>query len=154
MRHYETIFIVNPNLVTENYQEVISKFSGLVEKEKGIMIKVDEWGTQKMAYDVKKFDKGAYVLFEYCGTAGLTTTLERDLKLDDRILLFQTVKLADKVDPEELLLREEEARKAKAASFDKPAETAEEEKEIEEGAAEKEKTENNEPAGEVKDGVQ
>jgi small subunit ribosomal protein S6 len=48
---------------------------------------------------------------EYCADAGITTELERSLKLDDRILKYQTVKLADKVDPEELLLKEREAEK-------------------------------------------
>lgn len=150
MRHYETIYIVNPNLVDETYQEVIAKFNGLIEKEKGVIVKVDEWGTQKMAYDVKKFDKGSYVLVEYCGLSTLTAELERDLKLDDRILLYQTVKLADEVDPEELLLKEEEARKARTAG---PVKVSEPKEGGEEGAETKddanpEDDEKEEPAGE------
>ena len=150
MRHYETIYIINPNLVDETYQEVIAKYNGLIEREKGILIKVDEWGTQKMAYDVKKFDKGSYVLVEYCGQSTLTAELERDLKLDDRILLYQTVKLADEVDPEELLLKEEEVRKARTA---RPEKVSEPEKGGEEGEgaehdANPEDDEKEEPAGE------
>lgn len=108
MRHYETIYIVNPSLVEENYKEVLAKFNDLIERQKGVVVDVQEWGTQRMAYNVRKFDKGTYVLVEYCGDSGLTAEFERDLKLDDRILLFQTVKLADQVDPQELLRKKEE----------------------------------------------
>lgn len=156
MRHYETIYIINPNMVDDTYQEVISKYNDIIEKEKGVLIKVDEWGTQKMAYDVGKFDRGSYILIEYCGLPGLTAELERYLKLDDRILLYQTVKLADTVDPEELLLKEEETKKARAAVQEKKApETApapEKEPTKEEVAAPKEEKED-ETASEVKNGI-
>lgn len=111
MRHYETIYIINPNLADNDYGEVIKKFSNLVENQKGIIIKVKEWGKQKLAYEIKKFDKGSYILMDYCGDAGVTAILERDLKLDDKILKYQTVKLADKADPQELILKEKDAKK-------------------------------------------
>ena len=110
MRHYETIFIVSPEMTDEDYKAVLDKFSNLIEKLKGVMIKVEEWGKQKLAYKVKKFDRGSFVLFDYCGESGLTAELGRDLKLDDRVIKYQTVKLADVVDPEELLQKEQEAK--------------------------------------------
>ncbi|MBW1720832.1 MAG: 30S ribosomal protein S6 [Deltaproteobacteria bacterium] len=153
MRHYETIYILNPNLADEQYQEARDKFGKIIEREKGVLIRTEEWGTQKLAYNVKKFERGTYVLVEYCGNPGLTAELERELKLDDRILLYQTVKLSDKADPEALLLREEEARKARET---KETESAAEVKTDEEGG---DKTEAEEKAdsssqGGVSDGVQ
>ena len=111
MRHYETIYIVNPELSEEDYKTVVEKFNNLTENLKGVIIKSKEWGKQRLAYDIRKFDKGSYLYMEYCADAGVTTELERALKLDDRILKYQTVKLADKADPEELLLKEKEAEK-------------------------------------------
>jgi small subunit ribosomal protein S6 len=111
MRHYETIFIVNPTLAEETCREVIDRYKNVIEKQKGVIVKVDEWGQQRLAYRVKKFDKGFYVLLNYCAGSGATSELERELKLDDRILKYQTVKLADDVDPEELILKEKESRK-------------------------------------------
>lgn len=115
MRQYETIYIVDPNLSEEEYGEVIRKFNNLIEKQKGVIIKTDEWGTQRLAYKVKKFDKGSYVLINYCGNAGITVELERDLKLDARILKYQTVNLADNVDPQELIFKEKEKETPKAS---------------------------------------
>jgi small subunit ribosomal protein S6 len=111
MRHYETIFIVNPTLADETCREVIDRFRSVIEKQKGVVVKVEEWGQQRLAYELKKFDKGFYVLLNYCAGSGATSELERELKLDDRILKYQTVKLADDVDPEALILKEKEAGK-------------------------------------------
>jgi len=111
MRQYETIFIVNPTLVEETYREVVNKFKNTIEKQKGVMVKAEEWGTQRLAYTVRKFDKGAYVLFNYCGDAGVSSELERDLKLDDRVLKYQTVKLEEDVDPQALMPKETEGKK-------------------------------------------
>lgn len=118
MRHYETIYIINPNLADEDYKEIINKFSSLTEKHGGIIIKIEEWGNQRLAYLMKKFDKGHYVLMEYCGEPGITAELGRGLKFDDKILKYQTVKLADKADPQELILKEKEARKESAIKED------------------------------------
>ena len=59
-------------------------------------------GKKTLAYDIKKFDKGYYVLLQYCGEAGLTAELKRELGLDDRILKYQTIKLSDDADLEKL----------------------------------------------------
>lgn len=111
MRHYETIYIINPNLADEDYREIIEKFKSQIEQQKGVVIKTQEWGKQNLAYLIKKFDKGYYILIEFCAEQELVATLERGLKLDDRILKYQTVKLADKVDPEELLKKQQDETK-------------------------------------------
>jgi small subunit ribosomal protein S6 len=131
MRHYETLYIVNPELDDENYKAVVDKFKDLIEKEKGVIVKLEEWGKQRLAYLVKKFNQGSYVLMDYCGGSGITAELERDLKLDDRVLKYQTVKLADDVEPQALIQKEEEAKGETAPTEDQAQEeeeTAKEEK--------------------------
>ncbi len=145
MRHYETLYIVNPELDEEDYKAVVGKFKDLVEKEKGVIVKLDEWGKQRLAYLVKKVDQGAYVLMDYCGGAGITAVLERDLKLDDRILKYQTVKLADEVEPQALEQKEEVAKEETAAAEDQ-AQEKEEVAEKETAAAEDQAQEKEEVA--------
>ena len=113
MRHYETIYISNPDLPEDAYKDLLTKCSGIIEKNKGVLVKVEEWGNNRLAYLVKKYDRGSYVLLDFCGTPGLTGELEREMKLDERILKFQTVKLAEDVDPQQLILMEEEVGKEK-----------------------------------------
>jgi small subunit ribosomal protein S6 len=102
MRYYETLYIINPDLPEDGYREVVTKFTSLVEKYKGVVTKVDEWGIKTLAYEVKKFNRGSYVLLQYCGEPGITAELKREMSLDDRLLKYQTIKLKDNADPEAL----------------------------------------------------
>ncbi len=106
MRRYEMICIVNPNLDAESLNEVVAKLSDIITKLKGYVLKIDEWGKKKLAYEVKHFDKGYYLMFEFCGDPDTVNTLERNLKLDERVLKYITVKIDDDVDPEELMREE------------------------------------------------
>jgi small subunit ribosomal protein S6 len=119
MRHYETIYIMNPNLAEEANKEVIEKFSSMIQKHDGVVVKIDEWGSKRLAYQIKKNDYGYYVLADYCGGPEITTELERELKLDDRILKYQTVKLEDNADLEALLQKVQEAQAKPAPEEDR-----------------------------------
>jgi small subunit ribosomal protein S6 len=131
MRHYEIIYIINPNQSDDEFNEIIEKFNNLITAQKGVIIKTQKWGKQRLAYTVKKFNNGFYVYVDFCANPGLTTELERNLNLDDRIIKYQTVKLAEKADPQELLEKEKEAQKE--AAFVPPEEIIPATAAIEEG---------------------
>ena len=131
MRFYETLYIISPDLVEEDYRSVLEKFGNLVEKNKGVVIKVDEWGLKKLAYPVKKSNKGHYVLLQYCGGPDIIEALKRDFRLDERVLKFQTIKLKDHADPDALKAKEEEAKpKEEDVSEPETAEAAGENEEM------------------------
>jgi len=102
MKRYETIYVANPNLEDDALEEIVAKFSDIIEKKKGSIVKIDDWGKRKLAYEVKRFDKGHYVLLDFCGFPEVLTELERNLKLDDRILKYMTVKIADDFEPTDI----------------------------------------------------
>ncbi len=141
MRYYETLYIINPSLAEEDYRAVVAKFTDAVGKNKGVVTKVDEWGKKTLAYDIKKFDKGYYVLLQYCGEAGLTAELKREMSLDDRILKYQIIKLSDNADLEELMpkpVASEVEAEAKVAEAEVPeGEAVKKEETITEGEGEK-----------------
>lgn len=120
MKRYETIYIANPNLDPESLKEVVKKFSDLIDRLKGAVVKINEWGKRKLAYEVKKFDKGYYILLDFCGLPGAVKELERNMKLDDRVLKYLTVKIDEDVDVEHLIKeeREKEAIEAEKAKED------------------------------------
>jgi small subunit ribosomal protein S6 len=121
MRYYETLYIINPDLPEEEYKDVLDKFNSLIENSGGMVIKVDEWGKKTLAYDVKKFNKGYYVLLQYCGEPDVLTELKRIFKLDERILKYQTIKLSNNANPEALKAKAEEG-KPRAGDEEKPLE--------------------------------
>jgi len=108
MNHYETIYIADPTLDDDSLKETIDKFSDLIKKLKGFIVKVDEWGKRKLAYEVKRFDKGYYVVLDFYALPETVTELERNLKLDDQILKYITVKIDENVDPKDLVSKEKE----------------------------------------------
>jgi small subunit ribosomal protein S6 len=102
------VYIINPNLDTESLNEVIAKFSDIITKLKGYVVMISQWGKRKLAYEVKQFDKGYYVVCDFCGDPKTVNELERNLKLDDRVLQYITVKIDEDVDPEELMSKEQQ----------------------------------------------
>lgn len=102
MHYYETLYVVNPSLTEDDYKGVVSKYVSAAEKNGGVVIDVAEWGKKSLAYEVKKFRTGFYVLLQYCGDAGSSEALQHEMRLDDRVLKFQTVKLKSNVDPEQI----------------------------------------------------
>lgn len=111
MRKYETFFIVDPDLPDEVNTVVDEKVKSIVTSKGGAIITYVPWGKKKLAYPVKKRTRGHYVLMEYAGGPELVAELERNMRLDERVLKFITVKLDDRYDPEK-----EEARKAAVPS--------------------------------------
>ncbi len=122
MRRYETLFIVTPDSSDEDLQAVADKFKGVITSMNGKLAAYEEQGKKGLAYNIKKQTKGHYVLMDYLGQADVVAELERNMRLDDRILKYLTVKLADQVDPDTV---EEEKPKPKRAA--ETTEVAEEE---------------------------
>ncbi|QTA86843.1 30S ribosomal protein S6 [Desulfonema magnum] len=102
MRRYETIFITDPDLSNEDRDPFFKKIKELISEQKGFLVMFDEWGTQKLAYEIKKKTRGHYVRLDYCGTGDLVLEIERICRIDDRSLKYMTVLLEDAVDVESL----------------------------------------------------
>lgn len=115
MRHYETIFIVHPELSDEETTAVVEKFSGILEAGGAFLVRQDHWGRRRLAYAVKKQSKGYYVLFEYGADAPAVAEMERNFKIDEQVIRFITVKIDDSFDLEAMQQVKAEAE-AKAAA--------------------------------------
>ena len=90
---YECIFIAKSSLSEDEVSGLTEKVRTVVEKNGGQIMKTENWGKKKLAYEVKKEKKGIYLLFRLNGPGTLVAELERNLKIQDNILKFLTVKL-------------------------------------------------------------
>jgi len=148
MRRYETIFIIRPTIAEDDITGIIEKVNSIIEGDGGTFIRVDKWGLKKLAYLIKKESQGYYVYVDYAGMPASVKEMERIFRIDDRILKYLTVKLADSCDPDaikELLAQEEQAAEAEEAAetpaqAEKTAEAPTETEEIAEAPAEAEET--------------
>ena len=125
MRRYETVFIVNPELSEEQRQPLLDKLQGIMSEDQGMFVKFDDWGMKRLAYEVKKQTRGYYVLMDFCGDGVLVKEIERNMRLDDRVLKYMTV-LKDRTVDVEAVKEEIEAAKAQESAT-KPAEQEEDE---------------------------
>lgn len=103
MRKYETIIILQPELGEDDINVVTGKVQDVLASFKGELHRMDDWGVRKLAYSIRKFARGRYYYVRYDGVAEMIAELERRLRLDEKVLRYQTVNITaepEKVVPE------------------------------------------------------
>ena len=141
MKRYETIVIIDPDLTEEQRTPLFERLEEIISKGSGILVQNDQWGSKKLAYDIKKNNRGYYSRLDYCGTAALVDEMERVLRIDDRVLKYMTVLQSPIVELEKI---EEEKAQIQAQAEEKKAQTqapAEEKKAEPQPQAEEKKAE-------------
>ncbi len=129
MRKYETIIILQPDLGEDDINIVTGKVQDVVTSYKGQLYRLDDWGIRKLSYSIRKFARGRYYYVRYDGGAELIAELERRLRLDEKVLRYQSVNITD--EPEKVVPE----KKAPVAEPEQ-GETAEAEAVVAETAAE------------------
>ena len=97
-REYETIYILRPNAGEEAADKVSTRLVELVDREQGKLTQVNAWGRRRLAYKIRGHGKGVFYHLVYLGYPGLVEELERNLRMFDAVLKYQTVKLQHEVD--------------------------------------------------------
>lgn len=95
MNKYESIIILSDLLNEGEVKTEILKVESFINKESGSIIKTDNLGKKKMAYEVKGHKEGIYIDFYFEGNEKLVNELERYYRIDDNILKFLTIKTDD-----------------------------------------------------------
>lgn len=93
MQFYESIFIVRPSLSDEETHAIIEKIKGVIEKPGATLLKLDNWGKKKLAYEVERERKGTFVYLHFQSEGALISELERAYRLEDSVIKFLTVRL-------------------------------------------------------------
>ncbi|MDY6905601.1 MAG: 30S ribosomal protein S6 [Thermodesulfobacteriota bacterium] len=117
MRRYETVFIADPDLSGDVQAQLFEKTKNIISDNNGVLVDFDEWGNRRLAYEIKKKQRGHYVRLDYCGDGAVVSELEGTFRIDERILKFMTIFLQDDADPQAI-------QAALASAKEKPAEEA------------------------------
>jgi len=123
MRRYETIIIIDPDLSAEEREPVLERVKDVIAQQDGYLAFIDDWGTRKLAYEIKKKERGYYLRFDFCGTGAVVDEIERFFRIDDRVLKYMTV-LLDKNADIEKIKEEVAAAESKAEVPEEPAKPA------------------------------
>jgi small subunit ribosomal protein S6 len=116
--------IVDPDLSAEERAPVLQRVADVVNQGDGYLALTDEWGARKLAYEIKKKDRGYYVRFDFCGDVAVVDEMERFFRIDDRVMKYMTVLLDKSADIEKIKEEIAEAQ-LKAAKEKEQAEIVE-----------------------------
>ncbi len=109
MRKYEIMFIIRPDATEEEADQIVTQMEGQVTGSGGKVEKVDKMGRRRLAYRVKRFQEGIYVLFTLEGDGDLVKDFERRLRVTDGVIKFMAVR----IDEEAKLAEKLKAQRAK-----------------------------------------
>ena len=91
MRTYESIFIVHPEVIGDDQVALIDKYKTILSDQAADVLKVENWGTRTLAYQVKKQSKGCFVLVIFDAEPTVIAEYERRMRIDEKVIKFQTV---------------------------------------------------------------
>ena len=95
MRDYELVVIIKPSVADDEVAATVEKTSQYITERGGSVAEVNQWGRKKLAYPIKDFTEGNYVLTQFSMDPQLTTELEANLELSEDILRYLLVKLSE-----------------------------------------------------------
>ena len=98
-RMYETIIIVQPDLGEDELKGLNAKVEDVITTMSGDFKRMEDWGLRKLAYPINKCTRGRYYYLRFDGNAALIAELERRLRLDDKVIRYQSVRLEKEVEP-------------------------------------------------------
>src|SRR5579863_3162896 len=91
-RTYELMFIVRPDMTEEDQDRLISTLDGAVSSSGGKVHNIEKMGKRRLAYTVRKFNDGVYILLTFEGSGGLVHELERRLRVTEPVIKFLSVR--------------------------------------------------------------
>ena len=96
MNKYELVYIIDTAVEEEARKGLVEKFNALITNNGGEIEKVEEWGKRRLAYAIDYKTEGYYVLVNFSAGSELPLELERNLKINESIIRYQTVRILER----------------------------------------------------------
>ena len=113
LREYEFTFVTKVDATDKDKDKILEGYEQILLREKGEVLKKEEWGTKRLSYPIRKNFKGHYTFYDVASTPDNIAECERLLKIDDNVLRHLVIKIGDRVDIEK--------RKTELAATEKAA---------------------------------
>jgi len=95
LRTYELLYIIKPVLEAEQIAATVEKFADLVKNNRGEIIKLDQWGKRRLAYEVQDYREGFYVQMQFKAEPALASEVERILKISDNTIKYLITRIGE-----------------------------------------------------------
>ncbi len=117
MRRYEVVFVLAPTLAEDEAKQLVATFSTAAEEKGAKILSVDEWGKRRLAFPVKKFTDGIYVILTLEEEEAVAVVeLERRFRVTDAVIRFLTVRTDEDLKRADKFKARREAKKARRAA--------------------------------------
>lgn len=107
VREYETIYVLRPEVTRENQERIANRVTEAVTRESGKLTALENWGRRQLAYAVTKYRRGVYIYLKYLGGGAAVAEVERNLRMLDDVLKYQTVQVRSEVEWEDVQVEPE-----------------------------------------------
>ncbi|MGC1371121.1 MAG: 30S ribosomal protein S6 [Candidatus Sulfotelmatobacter sp.] len=114
-RTYELMFIVRPDMADEDLEKLISNLESIITSTSGSVKSVERMGKRRLAYMVRKFREGIYILLTVEGEGSVVHELERRLRVTEPVIKFLTVRIDEEQKRLEKIKKLRDARKKVSA---------------------------------------
>jgi small subunit ribosomal protein S6 len=95
MNLYEHTIVARQDASPSELKQLTEKYSKIVEKNEGEIVKTENWGLLNLSYLIKKNKKGSYIHFKFKGKGKVIEELEKNEAIDKKLLRYLTVKVKD-----------------------------------------------------------
>ena len=109
LRRYELIYLVHPEAEDGQIGRMKDRVSQVLTDFNALVIKREDWGKRKLAYEIEKVNKAYYRYLEFVSKPAMIAELERVLRLVDVVIRYQTIRLEDGIPADSLDRFESEA---------------------------------------------
>ncbi len=118
MNFYEHTIIARQDTSPSELKQLTEKYSKIVEKNDGEVVKTENWGLLNLSYLIKKNRKGSFIHFKIKGKGKVVEELEKNEALDKKLLRYLTVKVKDfDLDTNYFIKKEEKVKSDKKETF-------------------------------------
>ena len=112
MPFYESVFIARQDIPATQVETLTTTFADIVRAQGGQVMKTEQWGLRTLTYRIKKNKKGHYVLFNLEAPSEAIVELERNMRLNEDVLRFLTVRVEElEAGPSAMLRKDERAER-------------------------------------------
>ena len=95
MNLYEHTIIARQDTSPSEIKQLTEKYSKIIEKNDGEIVKTENWGLLNLSYLIKKNKKGSYIHFKFKGKGEIVDELEKNESIDKKLLRYLTIKVKE-----------------------------------------------------------
>jgi small subunit ribosomal protein S6 len=116
-RVYEVMYIVTPEAADDDVTKLNDSLQTIITDQGGSVVRVDDMGRRKLAYEINRKKEGYYVLFEVEGTGREIAELERRMRVNDLIMRYLTVRVDEERKTAEKVRAKRDKRRTERSGF-------------------------------------